>query len=179
MNSEDMGFICVHTLRSYGKADFFDAAFLDFPPINPKRYVELKTNVSRLFDSEHDKNLILKKEENTLSIFKPNYVETSIDWILILNDQIIDIFKAEGLRNFPQRNIQVALWNRYKMSYTPKDFYGSCKIVSASCRDFNDVISMYTLNSNGQLIKLRKDFKEQGQGKWRVDKVAILKRKYI
>lgn len=179
LNNPDMDFICVHQLRTYMKSEFFDAIFLDFPPINPKRYVEMKTNVSRLFDSEHDKNLILKKDENPYSIFKPNYVETSIDWVLVLNDQIIDIYKAQGLRNFPQRNIQVTLWNRYKMGYSPRDFYGSCKIVSASCRDFNDVISMYTLNSTGQLIKLRKDFKEQGQGKWRVDKVAILKRKFI
>jgi hypothetical protein len=82
-----MQFNCIHTIRSYPKAEFFDASFLDFPPINPKRYVEMKASVSRLFDSNSDKNLQIKKdEENTLSIFKPNYAETSIDWILILND---------------------------------------------------------------------------------------------
>jgi hypothetical protein len=39
-----------------------------------------------------------------------------------------------------------------------RDFLGSVKIVSASCRDFNDVLSLYTLNTGGQLLKLRKDF---------------------
>lgn len=101
-----MQFNCIHTIRAYQKCEFFDAAFLDFPPINPKRYVEMKANVSRMFDTTHDNDLLLKKdEENHLSILKPNYVETSIDWILILNDQIIDIYKAEGLRNFPYRNV--------------------------------------------------------------------------
>ena len=84
-----MQFTCLHVFNNaYSRNSFFDAAFLDFPPINPKRYVELKTNVSRIFDSGNDKTLILKKEseENLLGIYKENYKETSIDWILILND---------------------------------------------------------------------------------------------
>lgn len=45
--------------------------FLDFPPVNPKRYVELKTSVSRLFETTQDKNLQMKKdEENTFGMFK-------------------------------------------------------------------------------------------------------------
>jgi hypothetical protein len=105
LNSPEMEFICVHTFRTYMRSEFFDTSFLDFPPINPKRYVEMKTNVSKLFDSDNDRILNLKKDENPLSIFKPNYTETSINWILMLNDQIVDIYKVEGLRNFPQRNI--------------------------------------------------------------------------
>lgn len=103
-----MQFTCVHAFRGYSQYTFFDAAFLDFPPINPKRYVELKANVSRLFDTTGDRNLQLKKDdENVFGIFKQNYVETSIDWIIVLNDQIIDIFKVEGLRNFPLRTVTV------------------------------------------------------------------------
>jgi len=121
--------------------------------------VEVQTSVSRIFDSTHDKILALRKEEdNTFGIFKQNYVETSVDWVFVLNDQIIDIFKAEGLRNFPQRAINIYAWNRVKMHMNPRDFFGSAKIINASCRDFNDVVSLYTLNTNGQLIKLRKDF---------------------
>lgn len=115
--------------------------------------------MSRIFDSTHDKILAQKKdEENTYGIFKQNYVENSVDWIFVLNDQIMDIFKAEGLRNFPQRNINVYAWNRVKMHLNPRDFFGSAKVITASCRDFNDVVSLYTLNTSGQLIKLRKDF---------------------
>lgn len=102
-----------------------------------------------------------KDEENIFGIYKENYHEKSIDWILILNDQVLDIYKAEGLRNFPLRNINVYMWNRVKMNTNPvrlklnlilviqRDFYGSVKIISASCRDFNDIVSMYTLNGNG------------------------------
>ena len=148
---------------------FFDAAFLDFPPNNPKRYVELKANISRIFDTGRDKILEVKKEENSqFSLHKENYVETSQDWILVLTDQILEIHKVMGLRNFPQRPIKVGIFNRYNMNQNPvsmlnikssvqRDFFGICKIISASCRDFNDILSIYSLNTGGQLIKLRKD----------------------
>jgi hypothetical protein len=140
----------VHVFRGYSQHLFFDAAFLEFPPNNPKRHVEVKTNVSKIFDTMSDKILALKKdEENTFGIYKENYKETSVDWIFVLNDQIMDIFKAEGLRNFPQRTINVFVWNRVKMHMNPRDFFGSAKIITASCRDFTDVVSLYTLNTNG------------------------------
>jgi hypothetical protein len=66
----DMQFTCVHAFRQYAKAEFFDASFLEFPPVNPKRYVELKASVSKLFDSASDRVLALKKEENEYGIFK-------------------------------------------------------------------------------------------------------------
>lgn len=59
-------------------------------------------------------------------IYKQNYVETSLDWVLVLNDAIIDIYKAEGLRNFPHRGVNVYVWNRVKMTHNPvrlKDYY--------------------------------------------------------
>jgi hypothetical protein len=55
----------VHAFRGYTINTFFDAAFLEFPPINPKRYVELKANISKIFDTSRDKILELKKEENS------------------------------------------------------------------------------------------------------------------
>jgi len=96
-----MQFTCVHAFRQYGKVEYFDATFLEFPPINPKRYVELRASVSKLFDSASDRVLALKKEDNEYGIFKQNYAETSIDWLMVLNDSILDIYKAEGLRTFP------------------------------------------------------------------------------
>jgi hypothetical protein len=116
-----MQFTCIFSFRQYGRIEYFDASFLEFPPINPKRYVELNASVSKLFDTTQDRILALKKEmsENEYGIFKQNYAEASIDWILILNDAVLDIYKAEGLRNFPQRVIEVNLWNRVKMSHTP------------------------------------------------------------
>jgi hypothetical protein len=119
-----MQFQCVHTFRGYGQFSFFDAAFLEFPPSNPKRYVEMKSNISRLFDSQKDSVLQLKKDEesNIFGIYKQNYTETSVDWVFVLNDQIMDIFKAEGLRNFPLRSVNVYVWNRVKMNLNPVSF---------------------------------------------------------
>jgi hypothetical protein len=59
----------------------------------------------------------------------------------------MDIYKIEGLRNFPCKNVNVISYNRIRMNDNPKDFHGVCKIYSASCRDLNDVISIYCLNS--------------------------------
>lgn len=59
-----MQFNCVHTFRGYSSTPFFDVSFLEFPPINPKRYVELKSNISKLFDTQRDETLKIKKEDN-------------------------------------------------------------------------------------------------------------------
>jgi hypothetical protein len=81
---------------------FFDASFLEFPPNNPKRYVELKANISKIFETSRDKILQNKKDENNqFGIYKENYVETSQDWILVLSDQLLEIHKVTGIRNFP------------------------------------------------------------------------------
>jgi len=67
--------------------------------------VELKSNISRLFDTGRDENLKLKKEDNTYGVYKENYHEKTLDWILLLNDCVLEIHKIEGLRNFPQKNV--------------------------------------------------------------------------
>ena len=68
-----MNFICSHIFRGYGQTPYFDCAFLEFPPINPKRYVELKSDISRLFETGRDENLKLKKTENNLGLFRRDY----------------------------------------------------------------------------------------------------------
>ena len=78
---------------------------MDFPPINPKRYVELKSNVSKLFDTGRDNILRLKKDDNSLGVYNGDYKETTIDWILILNDSVLEVHKIEGLRNFPLKSL--------------------------------------------------------------------------
>lgn len=78
---------------------------MDFPPINPKRYVELKSNISRLLDTGRDETLKIKKLDNPYGIYKENYHETTLDWILILNESILEIYKVEGLRNFPLKSL--------------------------------------------------------------------------
>lgn len=56
-----------------------------------------------IFDSSRDKALKAKKEDNKYSIYKQNYKDTTLDYIFILVDETIEIYKIEGLRNFPQK----------------------------------------------------------------------------
>ncbi len=107
-----MVFQCVHTFKGYKQTPFFDVCFLEFPPINPKRYVEMKSNVSRILEPQRDDTLKLKKEENQYGIYKENYHETTQDWVLVLNDQILEIYKVDGLRNFPQKSLSISQFNR-------------------------------------------------------------------
>jgi hypothetical protein len=100
-----MQFVCVHIFRGYSTANYFDASFLQFPPINPKRMCELTKDISKIFDSGFDKVLRVKKEENKFGVYHQSYLETTYDWVFILNDQVLEVFKIEGLRNFPNRSI--------------------------------------------------------------------------
>lgn len=114
-----MTFVSVHLFRGFHNCSFFDVEFLEFPPINPKRYVELKSDVSKLFDTERDQTLQVKKNENQYGIYQENYHETTLDWVLILNDSHIEINKIEGLRNFPQKSILVSQIKKVHLSYNP------------------------------------------------------------
>lgn len=96
-----MLFVCVHSFRGYQNTKFLDATFLEFPPINPKRYVELKSDNSKLFDTARDTVLKIKREDNPYGIYQENYHETTLDWVLLLNDTFIELYKLQGLRNFP------------------------------------------------------------------------------
>jgi len=89
-----MQFVCAHSFRGYQNSQVFDATFLEFPPLNPKKYSELKSKISLILDPHEDKLIKLKKQENKYGIFFENYKETTIDWILILNNQHIDIWQV-------------------------------------------------------------------------------------
>lgn len=97
----------------------FDVSFLNFPPVNPKRYPEIDATVSKLFDTSRDKVLKLKKEESLFGGYQENYHELTYDWVLVLNNNVIDIYKIEGLRNFPVKSLQVAIFNRIRLPYDP------------------------------------------------------------
>ena len=88
-----MQFTCAHIFRGYAQTPYFDVSFLDFPPVNPKRYHEIKSKVSMLFDTSRDKVLKQKKEENKYSIFQSNYQETTLDYIFILVEENLEIYK--------------------------------------------------------------------------------------
>jgi hypothetical protein len=92
---------------------------VEFPPISPKMGCELFGKTSRIFDSYRDKVLKLKKDENKLGIYSENFHETTIDWVLLLKESHVEIYKVEGLRNFPCRSIKVTLYNKLKLHNNP------------------------------------------------------------
>jgi hypothetical protein len=112
----------VHIFKGYQQTPFFDVCFLEFPPINPKRYVEIKSNVSKLLDPSRDETLKLKKEDNQYGVYRENYHETTLDWVLVLNDMILEIYRVEGLRNFPHKSLNISQYNRIQMTYNPVRF---------------------------------------------------------
>ena len=63
-----MQFICAHIFRGYNSALFFDVSFVEFPPVNPKLYHEIKSQVSKLFDTSSDQVLKVKKQDSKLGI---------------------------------------------------------------------------------------------------------------
>jgi len=154
----EMKFVCLYIFRGLSRASFFDATLIEFPPVNPKLYHEIESKISKIFDTYNDPVLTNKKSENLLGIYHENYHEKTLDWLLILKESVMDVYRVEGLRNFPPRNVKVINFKQLQMNASPKDFHGVCKIYQASCRDMNDVISIYCLNSSFQLIKYRKNF---------------------
>jgi hypothetical protein len=112
-----MQFNCAHIFRGFPNTNIFDVSFLDFPPINPKRYFELRSKVSKLLDTSRDETLKFKKHDNRFGIYQRNYDTTTLDWILVLVEDTLEIYKVEGLRNFPLRCLNVQIFNKYRMSY--------------------------------------------------------------
>lgn len=69
-----------------------------------------------LLDTSRDKVLRQKKEENKYSIFRQNYQETTQDFIFILVEENFEIYKIDGLRNFPQKCLSINLHSKHKMA---------------------------------------------------------------
>ena len=61
----------------------------------------------------------MKKTENPLGIYHENYTEKTLDWLLIFKDHDMDIFKVEGLRNFPPRAVKISNFRSLKMNANP------------------------------------------------------------
>ncbi|CDW90006.1 wd-40 repeat-containing protein [Stylonychia lemnae] len=177
--SGDMMFNCIHIIKGSPNTPFFDVSFLEFPPINPKRYVELKSNISKLLDTSRDEILRIKKEENQFGIYQENYHENTLDWVLILNDHQLDIYKVESLRNFPHRSVCFTVQSKFQMSYNPllAETLMTFSVYTASIvsgRSSNsEKILQYSFDNQRHLQK------EQSQTKWKIDKLLIMRRKTI
>jgi len=112
LNDPDLSFTCVRSITpvaSPQKTRIFDAEFIYLPSAQPRDQIScpvLPWHTSKLFNTKRDKVLQLKKrqlrpEDDPLGMCYPNVPETSVDWIAIMNDNTIEVYKCSGLKNFP------------------------------------------------------------------------------
>jgi hypothetical protein len=178
---KNMAFMCAHVFKPGHNDLICDVAFLEYPPLNPQRYHDLKEKQSYIFKPDTNKISQIKKSHNKLGVYQNSYEGTTFDWIFVLKKSSFELYKVEGLRNFPIKNISVALKSEIDMTHRimPK-LHLPVQIFSISCRDFNDKISFYGVNKSFQLIKYRRDlFQKVSKSEWLFRNVLIAKRDII
>jgi len=178
---KNMSFMCAHVFKPNYNEVIYDMAFLDFPPIDPQKYHDLIDKKSGIFIPDTNKVMQIKRTHNKLGVYQNSYEGTTYDWIFLLKKEHLEIYKAEGLRNFPIKNINIFL--KAEMPFTKKSLPKlnfPIKILRVALRDFNDKISFYGLNKSFQCIKYRKNLSVKSTKQdWEYRSILIAKRDII
>lgn len=156
-------------------------AFLDFPPIDPKQYHALRAKKSGLFIPDTNKVSQIKRTHNNLGVYQNSYEGTTYDWVFLLKNEYLEIYRVEGLRNFPIKNINISIKTimEFNKKLLPK-VHLPTQILRISIRDFNDKISFYGLNKSFQLIKYRNKLNlNSSNSEWLFKNILIAKRDII
>lgn len=173
---KDIAFMCAHVFKP-DNGIINDIGFLDFPPINPEKYHDLIEKESRIFHPEKYKLKILNK----MGIYQNTYDGMTYDWIFLLKNNKFDLFRAEGLRNFPIKNVNIVFKSEVELAqkFLPR-VHPPVKILSISTRDFNDKISFYGLNTSHQIVKYRRDLNQKStKGQWFFRNILMVRHNYI
>lgn len=178
---KNMAFMCAHVFNPAHNEVFHDVAFLDFPPIDPEKYHELREKQSGIFIPETNKIMQIKRMHNKLGVYQNSYDGTTFDWLFLLKKHHIDVYKAEGLRNFPIKNISIALKAEVAFAHkTLPKLHQPMQILRIGLRDFNDKFSFYGINKSFQLVKYRKDLLQKStKGEWQFRNIVIAKRDIV
>jgi hypothetical protein len=178
---KNMAFMCAHVFKPNHNEIINDLAFLDYPMINPKRYHDLKEKHSYIFNPEKNKVTMIKKSYNHLGVYENSYDGTTYDWIFLLKKNSLEIYRAEGLRNFPIKNINIVLKSELDLAHkTVPIVHLPVQIFKVNCRDFNDKISFYGINKSFQLVKYRRDLAHKTtKSEWQFRNILIAKRDTI
>jgi hypothetical protein len=174
---KNVAFMCAHVFKPEQNDLINDVAFLDFPPLHPEKYHDLKEKKSYIFKPDTNKITMIKKSHNKLGVYQNSYDGTTYDWIFLLKKNSFEIYRAEGLRNFPIKNINIVLKSEIDFSHKvmPR-LHLPTQILSISCRDFNDKISLYGVNKSYQVIKYRRDLLQKtSKSEWMFRNVMISK----
>lgn len=178
---KNMSFMCAHVFKPNHNDLLNDVSFLEYPVNHPEKYHDLVEKHSYIFNPSKNKLAMIKKSHNNLGVYQNSYEGTTFDWIFCLKNQAFEIFKAEGLRNFPIKNIKISSMGTIALEHRmmPKLHY-PIQIFSVSCRDFNDKVSFYGINKSFQLIKYRRDLLQKStRGDWVFKNILITKRDII
>ena len=178
---QNISFMCAHVFKPNQNDIINDICFLEYPVLHPERYHELKEKHSYIFNPEKNKIAQIKKSHNNLGVYQNSFEETTYDWIYLLKDKKLEIYRAEGLRNFPIKHINVTLKSEIslRLKMTPR-LHHPHKLFSISIRDFNDKISFYGVNKSLQLVKYRRDLHQKAsKSEWHFRNVLIAKRDVI
>lgn len=104
--SDTIDFQCFHVFRPDRASPILDLSFLEFPPVNPKKYHFLNRERSLLFQPEKR-----KIEPGSLSerfgSYEANYSDETFDWLFVLKSKSMIVYKIEGLRQYPTKNISL------------------------------------------------------------------------
>jgi hypothetical protein len=178
---KNMAFMCAHVFKPNHNDFINDMAFLDYPVINPEKYHDLKEKHSYIFNPEKNKITMIKKSHNHLGVYQNSYEGTTYDWIFILKTKSLEIYRAEGLRNFPIKNINIVLKSEIELAHKIVPIlHLPIKLLKISCRDFNDKISFYGINKSFQLMKYRRDLLHKStKSEWQFRNMLIAKRDTI
>ena len=118
---------------------------------------------------------------NKMGIYHNTYDGMTYDWIFILKKNKLDLYRAEGLRNFPIKNVKIVCKSEIELvrKFLPR-VHPPDKILSVGLRDFNDKIPFYGINKSNQIIKYRRDINlKHSKNEWSFRNVHIIKHSNI
>jgi hypothetical protein len=90
---KNIAFMCAHVFKPGHDDMIHDVAFLEYPPIDPEKYHDLKEKQSYIFKPNSNKIAMIKKSHNKLGVYQNSYEGTTYDWIFLLKQHSFDLYR--------------------------------------------------------------------------------------
>ena len=136
-----MTFTCV---KSFNIA--FDACFVQLPTLTATSDLmqfETRYEASKLFQSYKDQEKISKKKvmpENMLGLLPSNLPrrEASLDWVVLVQRDQMQIAQCKGVRNVPARSVECEIVRRIDFEPSLLKNITTSRLLFAWCKKFDD-----------------------------------------